>query len=109
MRQLDAAFESEGRTLRGWLFLPEGGGVHPGVVMTSGFASVKEMFLSFPYHEAFVEAGMAVLIYDHPNCGDSGGEPRQELDPVLQQRGYRDALTLLAGHDEIDPGRLGIW
>jgi len=109
VRRLDATFESEGRTLRGWLFLPDGDGPHPGIVMTSGFASVKEVFLSYPYQEAFVDAGMAVLIYDHPNCGDSGGEPRQELDPVLQQRGYRDALTFLAGCDEIDSARLGIW
>jgi fermentation-respiration switch protein FrsA (DUF1100 family) len=77
--------------------------------MTSGFAGVKEMFLSYPYQEAFVDGGVAVLLYDHPNCGESGGEPRQELDPVLQQRGYRDALTFLAGHDEIDAERLGVW
>jgi uncharacterized protein len=109
MRETDAEFRSEGRTLRGWLFLPDGAGPFPGVVMTSGFAGVKEGFLGHPYHEVLAAAGIASVVYDHPNCGDSDGEPRQELDPVLQQRGYRDAVTYLVGHDEVDGSRIGIW
>ena len=109
MRSHDVAFDSEGRTLRGWLFVPDGAAPVPGVVMTAGFAGVKEGFLGHPYHEVLAEAGIATLLYDHANCGESDGEPRQELDPVIQQRGYRDAITFLAGHDHIDADRLGIW
>ncbi|MEY2430912.1 MAG: uncharacterized protein QOC92_637 [Acidimicrobiaceae bacterium] len=109
MRRLDVEFESEGRTLRGWLFLPDGQGPFPGVAMTSGFAGVKEGFLGHPYHEVLSDAGIATIIYDHANCGDSDGEPRQELDPILQQRGYRDAITFLAGNEHIDADRIGIW
>ncbi|MCU1484119.1 MAG: hydrolase of the alpha/beta superfamily [Actinomycetia bacterium] len=105
----DVEFRSEGRTLRGWLTRPAGPGPHPGVAMTGGFAAVKEGFLGHPYHEVFAAAGIATLLYDHANCGSSDGEPRQELDPVLQQRGYRDALTFLAGHDLVDAERLGLW
>jgi fermentation-respiration switch protein FrsA (DUF1100 family) len=105
----DVEFSSEGRTLRGWLTLPDGVGPHPGVVMTGGFAAVKEGFLDHPYHQVLAAAGIAVLLYDHPNCGASDGEPRQELDPVLQQRGYRDAITFLAGDARIDADRIGIW
>jgi uncharacterized protein len=104
VRRLDVDFESEGRTLRGWLFLPEGEGPFPGVVVTSGFAGVREGFLGHPYQEVF-----ATLIYDHANCGGSDGLPRQELDPILQQRGYKDAVTFLCGHPSVDADRIGIW
>jgi fermentation-respiration switch protein FrsA (DUF1100 family) len=102
-------FQSEGRQLAGWLTLPAGVGPFPGIAMSGGFAAVKEHFLGHPYHEAFAAAGMATLLYDQPNCGESQGEPRQELDPVLQIRAYRDALTVLASHPSIDEDRLGIW
>lgn len=109
MTMEEIAFESEGRTLRGWLTLPAGPGPHPGVVMSAGFAGVKEGFLGHPYHEVLAEAGVATVLYDHVNCGESDGEPRQELDPILQQRGYRDAITFLAGRADIDGDRIGIW
>ena len=109
MRQQDVEFQSEGRTLRGWLFLPEASGPFPGVVMSAGFAGVRHGFLGSPYQEVFAEAGIATLIHDHLNCGDSDGEPRQELDPILQQRGYKDAITFLCGRDDIDADRIGIW
>jgi uncharacterized protein len=109
VRQLEVNFVSEGRTLDGWLLLPEGPGPFPGVVMSPGFAAVKEGFLGNPYHRVVAEAGIAVLLYDHANTGTSGGEPRQELDPILQQRGYKDAITFLAIRDDIDGERIGIW
>jgi uncharacterized protein len=109
MRQLDVEFESEGNTLRGWLFLPDGDGPFPGVVMSSGFAGVKEGFLGNPFHRVVADAGIAVVLYDHANTGESDGLPRQELDPILQQRGYRDAITFLSGRDDVDADRIGIW
>jgi fermentation-respiration switch protein FrsA (DUF1100 family) len=109
LRQLDVSFESEGRTLRGWLVLPGRDDPGPAVVMSTGFAGVKGGFLGNPFHRVVAEAGIAVLLYDHANTGTSGGEPRQELDPVLQQRGYKDAITFLAGREEVDGGRIGIW
>lgn len=103
------SFVSEGATLRGWIDLPGSPGPHPGVVLTGGFATVKEIYDYHPYPRVFCEAGMAVLVYDHINCGDSDGEPRRELDPLKQQRGYRDAISYLVNRDDIDPDRIGIW
>jgi uncharacterized protein len=108
MRQ-DVEFTSEGVTLRGWLYLPEGDGPHPAVVVTGGFAGVKEVFLDHNYPEVFADAGMVVLSYDHINCGESEGLPRQELDPIKQQRGYKDAITYLTAHPSVDRTRIGIW
>ena len=108
MRQ-DVEFQSDGVTLRGWLDLPDGGSPTAAVVLTSGFASTKEVFLDHPYPQVFCDAGLAVLTYDHVNCGTSDGTPRQELDPLKQQRGYRDAITFLQSHPAVDPDRIGIW
>jgi fermentation-respiration switch protein FrsA (DUF1100 family) len=77
--------------------------------MSSGFAGVREGFLGNPFHDVLADAGIAVLLYDHANTGDSDGEPRQELDPILQQRGYKDAITFLSCRDDIDADRIGIW
>jgi fermentation-respiration switch protein FrsA (DUF1100 family) len=107
--QTEVAFVSEGHTLRGWMLTPPGDGPHPAVVMSSGFAGVKEGFLGNPYHQVVAESGFVVLLYDHANTGDSDGTPRQELDPVLQQRGYKDAITFLAGRDDVDADRIGVW
>jgi hypothetical protein len=78
-------------------------------VVTGGFGGVKEVFLHHDYPRAFADAGFVVLNYDHINCGTSDGLPRQELDPIKQQRGYKDAITFLAGHPDVDAERIGIW
>ena len=54
------------------------------------------------YAEYFASGGFAVLAYDNINFGASGGEPRQEVDAVLQRRGYRDAITYVALRPEVD-------
>ncbi|MGE0141007.1 MAG: alpha/beta hydrolase [Ilumatobacteraceae bacterium] len=105
----DVEFVSGGLTLRGWLFVPEGPGPHPALVVTNGFGSVKELFLDHPYHQVFADAGFVVLVYDHPYCGESDGLPRLELDPIAQQRAYRDGITFLCTQPEVDASRIGIW
>ena len=36
--------------------------------------------------EYFARGGFGVLAYDNINFGESGGEPRQEVDPALRSR-----------------------
>ena len=91
----DIAFPSDGVTLRGWLYRPDDRpGDRPAIVMAHGFSATKEMYLD-DFAEVFDAAGFAVMVYDHRNFGDSDGEPRGEIDPVAQIRGYRDAITWL--------------
>lgn len=105
----DIAFESDGVRLRGWLYRPTGGREGaPLVVMAHGWGAVKEIYLDL-YAEAFAEAGMAVVVYDHRGFGASEGEPRQEIDPWLQVRDYRNAITLGSTLEGIDADRIGIW
>ena len=51
-------------------------------------------------------AGITALIYDHRNFGVSEGEPRFEINPWVQCRGYRDALDYASTLEEIDPERI---
>lgn len=110
MTRSDIEFISEGATLRGWLYAPEGTctGPRPAIVMAHGFSAVKEQYLD-RYAEMFAAAGFAVLVYDHRNFGASDGTPRQEVDPALQRRGYRDAITCLCSRDDVAHERIGIW
>jgi cephalosporin-C deacetylase-like acetyl esterase len=50
-----------------------------------------------------------VLAYDHRNFGESDGEPRQELDPLLQVRDYRNAITFVQTPEGVDADRIGVW
>jgi hypothetical protein len=101
-------FESEGATLRGRLYVPEGSPPFPAVVMAHGTSATITMCTD-RYAERFAASGIAALLYDHRNFGLSGGEPRQQINPWVQARGYRSALDFLSSHRLIDPARLGLW
>lgn len=107
--RLDVEFPAaRGTILRGWLYLPEGGGRRPGVVMAHGFSATREMALD-RFAEVFCAAGLVALVYDHRNLGSSDGEPRQQINPWAQARDYRHAIGWLAARPEVDPGRIAIW
>ncbi len=108
-------FSSEGAILRGRLYLPRAdgaaspGGRHPLVVMAHGFTSTMPMTTD-RYAEAFAAQGLAVLLYDHRNTGLSGGEPRREVNPWVQARGYRDAVRFArTALVVVDPDRIALW
>jgi len=109
MTRLDVEFYSEGTRLAGWLYPAAGAGPHPAVVMASGYGGVRGGLNAYGYPQAFAAAGFTTLLFDYPHLGASDGEPRQELDPVKQQRAYRDGITYLAGRVDVDAGRIGIW
>jgi fermentation-respiration switch protein FrsA (DUF1100 family) len=102
------AFASGGVTLRGWLFSAPGSGPHPIVIMAHGWTAVKEMLLDL-YAAKILAAGVSVLAYDHYALGESDGEPRQEIDPIAQLRGYRDAITYAESLAHVDTSAIGIW
>lgn len=104
----DITIVSDDNPLKGWLYRPEADGDVPVVIMAHGFSGVKEIGLSL-FAEVFAEAGMAVVVIDHPCFGASGGTPRQEVNPERQLRGYRDAITWVRGVHGIDGDRIGLW
>ena len=104
----DVEFASQGAVLRGRLYRPPGSEPVPVVVMAHGTSATITMTAD-RYAEVFRESGFAVLLYDHRNFGGSGGEPRQEINPWVQVRGYRDAMTYLESVPGIDREAIAIW
>jgi len=107
--RIDVEYQSEDVTIAAWLYPGVGEGPRPGVVMTTGYGGVRGGLDAYGFPQAFAAAGLTTLLFDNPNLGASGGEPRQELDPLKQHRAYRDGVTFLAGLDDVDADRIGIW
>lgn len=106
----DIHFYSSGFRLKGWLFLPADtvGKKFPVVVMAPGFSGIKECTYQF-IAENFAKAGLAVVLFDYPNFGESEGTFRQEVDPWLQIQAYRDAIGYAVVQPQIDPEKVGVW
>ncbi len=103
----DVEFPSLGATLRGWLYLPD---KRPAaaVIMAHGFSATRHMTIN-KYAEAICAAGCAALVYDHRGFGASGGEPRLQVNPWVQARGYMDAIGFMSGLNDIDSERIAVW
>jgi uncharacterized protein len=100
-------FQSLGAPLRGCIFSPNVMPA-PAVVMAHGFTATPSMTID-KYAEAFCSAGFVVLLYDHRGFGGSDGNPRLEVNPWTQTRGYMDALDFISNVDGVDPNRIAIW
>lgn len=99
----------DGVALHGWLYTPIAvSHPLPAIIMTHGFTALKEHHLA-PFAEAFAGAGMCVLVYDNRHFGESGGEPRFEVNPLLQVADLQDAVTFMQNHPMVDPHRIGLW
>src|SRR5260370_2578570 len=78
----DIEFKSEGLTLRGWLYVPDGAKTQvPAVVMAHGFSCLKEMFLDKDA-EVFVNDGLAVLVYHNRTSPPPHRHPLPQLHPM---------------------------
>lgn len=106
----DIEFKTEdGTTLRGWHYTPDRAkGPFATIVMCHGFSAVKEIYLD-KYAEVFADAGLAALVYDHRNFGDSDGALRGDIDPWQQISDFRDAITFAETLPETDASRIGVW
>lgn len=103
-------FSSAGSTLRGRLY-GDGSSPTPGpaVVMAHGFSATISGMVADLYAEAFAEAGLRVLLYDHHGFGTSEGTPRSQIDRWLQARGYLDAVAFCRSLEGVDDKRVAVW
>ncbi|MEX3786459.1 alpha/beta hydrolase [Paraburkholderia sp. BR14374] len=102
-------FVEGGVELSAWLFVPERqNGPMPAITMAHGFAGTRYHGIE-PFAEAFAEAGFVVLLHDHRSFGDSGGLPRQDINPWQQIDDWRRAISYLQTQPEVDANRIGIW
>lgn len=101
----------DGLKLAGLFYTPDNasGTKLPCIVMSNGFGAIKEMGI-LPFAERFpAELGVAVLLFDNRNLGESEGEPRQEVIPSLQISDYSDAITYAQLRPDVDPNNIAIW
>jgi len=101
-------FVSGGVSCAALLYQPVASHPVPCVVMAHGFSGVKEQRLP-AYAERFVQAGMAVLLFDYRHFGESAGEPRQLLSIARQLQDWEAAIRSARQLPGIDPERLALF
>lgn len=101
----EVEFVSVNNILRGRMY-SHGDQPNPCVIMAHGTSATITMVADC-YAEAIHKAGFNVLLFDHANFGNSDGEPRYEINPWVQGRGYRDAVSYLRASDS--SSNLALW
>jgi dipeptidyl aminopeptidase/acylaminoacyl peptidase len=102
------AFKSGKNILRGWFYEPASSDKLPCIIMSHGYSALKEHMLD-EMAVYFVNQGFCVLVYDQPNFGDSGGEPRLEVDSKLQVEAYYSAIDFVETLTTVDSHKIAIW
>ena len=105
-----ASFQSEGETIVGTLFLPEG--YKPGqqlaaMIVEGPWTQVKEQ-VGYRYGEQLAQRGLAALALDHRCYGESGGEPRQSESANEKAKDLQNAVSFLQTVEAVDPGRIAL-
>jgi fermentation-respiration switch protein FrsA (DUF1100 family) len=80
------------------------------IVMAHGLTGTRRDRLG-PFAERFSRAGVAALVFDHRDFGDSTGEP-DHVDPAMQLEGWRAAIAYARALPGIDADRIatfGSW
>ena len=104
----DITFPSGDGHCAGDLYLPEGVERPPVVVMAHGIGALRSFRLD-AFAERFAARGMAVLVFDYRNFGDSPGEPRCLVSPSRHVADYLAAMAHVRNDSRVDGNRLGLW
>src|SRR3954470_4392391 len=99
---------ASGDEIEAWLYLPEGDGPHPAVVMAHGIGAIKAGVLP-PFAEPFCREGFAAVVFDYRQWGGSSGQPREELSVPREREDYSIVIGWAAAHPDIDTRRLFAW
>ncbi len=100
------AYDVDGETARGTLYLPPGTDDPPAIVMAPGLAAER----SFGYPaaaERFADAGYAAFCFDHRGFGASDGD-NQAVSPTRQRADAAAALDRLSRVDALGSRRI-LW
>jgi dienelactone hydrolase len=103
----DVTFTSGTDTIAAWWY-PGGPGRRSCVVLAHGAGGTKRSGLA-PSAERFAADGHQVLVIDYRHFGDSGGQPRQLLDPHRQVADILAAVHFARSRTDVDPNRVALW
>ena len=102
----DVTFDSNGVTLKGTLYTPQGTTLPlPGVIVAGAWTTVKEQ-MAGTYARELAARGFAALAFDFTGWGDSGGDIRYLEDPTTKTADIMAAATFMAGLDQVDGKRI---
>ncbi|KAA1014237.1 alpha/beta fold hydrolase [Paraburkholderia panacisoli] len=99
---------ASGDAIEAWVYLPEGTGPHPVVVMAHGIGAIKAGGLA-PFAERFREEGFVAIAFDYRNFGGSGGQPREVLSVPRQRADYSTVIGWAVEQPDIDPHQVIVW
>jgi fermentation-respiration switch protein FrsA (DUF1100 family) len=96
-----------------WLYMPLVSSTKPPVIIMAHGLGAQKDFKGFEtYAKRFVEEGWAVFVFDYRNFGNSGGWPRNLIDPIRHVQDYHAAIVHLVNTnltDKVDVTRIGLW
>src|SRR5256886_15596052 len=96
---------ASGDMIEAWVYLPEGSGPPPAVVMAHGIGGIKAGGLA-PFAERFREEGFVAIAFDYRNFGGSGGPPRERRSLPPQRAGHTTPICLARGKTHAATRRL---
>lgn len=109
MQERVLEFISSGTRCQGTLYTPDTvSRALPCIVMAHGFALTHASGLT-AFKEAFCNAGYAVFAFDYRHFGESGGEPRQILNPWREVEDWLAATKFVRQMDGLDKDRVCLW
>lgn len=111
LRATKSTFQAEGALCAATLYAPlhaDPAQALPAILMVGGWGSIQRAMTSSFTH-SFVEAGFAVMEFDFPGWGDSGGFPRQGINPWRRTRVADTALAHLKAQPMVAAQRITLW
>lgn len=107
---LKSTFLADGVTCSATLYVPEGvvKTPLPAILMVGGWGSVQEALTS-SFTNRFVAAGYAVMEFDYPGWGLSGGWPRQDINPWRRVKAANAALAHLKSQSQVNAYHIVVW
>lgn len=103
-------FQSQGETLVGTLYLPDGAGSNspmPATVVTGAWMTVKEQ-MPANHARALAERGVIALTFDYRGWGESASGTRDLESPTMKIADISAAASYLAARLEVTTGGVGL-
>lgn len=101
------SFTSRGFTIKGTFVRPRDSGPHPALVSLHG-SGPSTRWLALARARRFARAGFAMLIFDKPGSGESGGDwTMSSLDDMATDA--IAAVDFVRNQPGIDRARVGVW
>ena len=99
---------ASGDAIEAWVYLPEGNGPHPAVIMAHGIGGIKAGGLA-PFAERFRAEGFIAIAFDYRNFGGSGGQPREALSVPRQLEDYITVIGWAVEQPYVDRRQIIAW